>query len=317
MKRKSAKKRLSGPRAIDHLVMPTDELTLARNRLSKLGFNVAADARHPFGTENACVYLADGTYLEPLAIAQREECEAAAVKGNVFVARDQAWRFRNGEEGCSAVALSSDDARADRKFFQSRGWSAGKLLRFSRVFADSGDAVAGEGAGKDRKKSKKAPKGKFAVAFAGDLRSPDCFFLACERVEMPQIDRGGLLEHPNTVTGLRRVVMSEPNASDFQYLLQDVLRQRKVTAHSFGIELAAANAVVSVKSPAGMRAWYGVDAPADRGLRVAAAVFGVADLEALKAELARNGVPARQQAGRLVVDAAPGQGIVFAFEEAA
>jgi hypothetical protein len=29
---------------------------------------VAADARHPFGTENACVFFADGTYLEPLAL---------------------------------------------------------------------------------------------------------------------------------------------------------------------------------------------------------------------------------------------------------
>ena len=55
------------PRAIDHLVLPTDSLGVARARLSALGFTVAPDAQHPFGTGNCCVYLQDGTYLEPLA----------------------------------------------------------------------------------------------------------------------------------------------------------------------------------------------------------------------------------------------------------
>ena len=305
MKKKDKQAADRGPRAIDHIVMPTEDLTVARARLSRLGFTVAGDARHPFGTENACVYLADGTYLEPLAVAQREECEAAAIDGNVFIARDQAWRFRNGEEGGSAIAFATQDAKADRKFFKKRGWSAGKLLRFSRRFAEAGsDAKAG-----------KSAKAKFALAFSGDLRAPDTFLFTCQRINMPAMDRASLTGHANGVTALRRVVFSEPNASDFQYWLQDVMNQRKVGAHSFGIELVASNAVVAVKSPAGMRAWYGVDAPAERGLRMAALVFGVADLEALKALLAENGVDTREQAGRVIVDAAPGQGLLFAFEE--
>ena len=40
-------------RPLDHLVLPVDTLTQARRRLSNLGFTVADDARHPFGTENA------------------------------------------------------------------------------------------------------------------------------------------------------------------------------------------------------------------------------------------------------------------------
>lgn len=295
-------------RAIDHVVMPTGELSVARKRLGDLGFAVAADARHPFGTENACVYLADGTYLEPLAIAQREECEAAAIDGNVFMARDQAWRFRNGDEGGSAIAFATADAKADRKYFKARGWSAGKLLKFSRVFAE-GDAP------KDGKKPKKPAKAKFALAFSGDFRSPDAFFFTCERVNMPSVDRSSLTNHANGVTGLRRVVLSEPNATDFQYWLQDIMGQRDVSAHSFGMELEAANAVVAVKSPAGMRAWYGIDSPSDRGLRLAALVFAAADMAALKQILAQNGIKTREQAGRVIVDAAPGQGLLFAFEE--
>ena len=110
------------PRLLDHLVLPVTDLATARERYAQLGFTVAADALHPFGTENACVFLADKTYLEPLGIAKREECEAAALAGNVFVARDQAYRFRRGHDGFSAVVLSSDDAAADHARFAQSGY---------------------------------------------------------------------------------------------------------------------------------------------------------------------------------------------------
>jgi hypothetical protein len=96
------------PRPLDHLVLPVEDLETTRARHAALGFTVAADARHPFGTENACVFFADGSYLEPLAVASREECEQAARDGNVFVARDQAHRFRLGDTGFSAVVVGSE-----------------------------------------------------------------------------------------------------------------------------------------------------------------------------------------------------------------
>src|SRR6478735_9325969 len=105
------------PRLLDHLVLPVIDLTTARGRYEQLGFTVAADALHPFGTENACVFLADKTYLEPLAVASREDCEAAALVGNVFIARDQAYRFRRGQDGFSAIVLSTNDAAGDHQRF--------------------------------------------------------------------------------------------------------------------------------------------------------------------------------------------------------
>ena len=55
----------TSPRPLDHLVLPTRSLEIARQRLSALGFVVAPTGVHPFGTENACVFFAGGTYLEP------------------------------------------------------------------------------------------------------------------------------------------------------------------------------------------------------------------------------------------------------------
>lgn len=265
-----------------------------------MGFTVAPDAVHPFGTENACVFLADGTYLEPLAIAQRETCEAEAKKGNVFVARDQAYRFRNGADGFSALAFSTQDATSDHTGFVATGYSGGKPLSFSRVFND------GKG-----NKAKRA----FKLAFANDLRSPDSFMFSCERVgETP--DRSALQKHANGVTGLSAVVMSESNPSDFQYFLQEVANQRETGSDSFGISLKTGTTSLSLYNQDGMQSWFGL-APIslERGLRLAGLVFQVRKLDKLAQILAANDIGSRTLHNRIIVDRARGQGAFFAFEE--
>lgn len=290
-------------RRLDHCVLPVADLETASARLQSLGFTVAPAGRHPFGTENACVYFADDTFLEPLAIAHRETAEAAAMKGNVFVARDAAYRFRRGENGFSALVMASDDAAADHAQFKANAMSAGRMLRFSRKATDS---------------SGKTGTASFRLAFAADLRAPDAFFFTCERVAAPKIDRSALERHDNGVTGIASVVMSEVNPSDFQYLLQEFVNQRDVEAHSFGMDIEAANATVSVLNPAGMQAFFGMKASTHaRGLRLRAVVFRVGDLARCEAVLKTNGIDCHERANRLVVEPAEGQGAAFAFEEAA
>jgi len=116
------------PRKIDHIVLPVPDLDIARARYSKLGFIVADDARHGFGTENACVNFKNGTFLEPLAIGHRETVEANEIKGNTFLRRDAAYRFRNGENGFSMAAFLGEDARAERKYFSKLGYNTGKQI---------------------------------------------------------------------------------------------------------------------------------------------------------------------------------------------
>ncbi|WP_246660367.1 VOC family protein [Nitratireductor sp. XY-223] len=289
------------PRPVDHLVLPTAELEVARARLASLGFTVAPEARHPFGTANACVFFADGTYLEPLAVAQRELCEHAAIDGNVFVKRDQAYRFRRGEEGFSALVMGTDNAAEDRNRFVRAGISAGLNLEFSRPFEtpDGARAMAG-----------------FELAFAGDLRAPDVFFFTCQRKNPPEVDRTALETHENGVTGIRQVVLSEPNPSDFQYLLQQVVGQREVNAHSFGVDLAAANTDVVALNAAGLKGFFGVEGGTHaRGLRLRGIVFATGDLNAMEQRLKEEGIAYVFTAGRLVVAETAGQGAFFAFEQ--
>lgn len=288
------------PRAIDHLVLPVIDLDTARVRLANLGFTVASDARHPFGTENACVFFGDDTYLEPLAVGSREDCLDAVRSGNVFVARDQAFRFRHGE-GMSALVVKTGDARADDTRYRGEGMSAGSLLEFSRQFRFPDGRMA---------------EGTFRLAFAADLRAPDFFGFACERVNPIPADRGPLLVHPNGAAGLARIVLAEENPSDFQYFLELLLLQRDVTAHSFGLSIKSANAVVDILTPQGFIMHFGheVHNP-ERGLRGAAVVFSVTDLGVTEACLAAKGVTYRKTGARLVVAPEKGQGVTFAFEE--
>ena len=286
------------PRRIDHLVLPAPDLATARARLSALGFTVAPEARHPFGTENARVFFADGSYLEPLSIASREECEAAAIAGNVFVARDQAFRFRRGDNGFSAFVVTSKDAAEDDRRFRALGMSGGDILTFAPPAA--GGANTGPAA---------------HLAFAADLRSPDFFAFAIERAGA-EVDRATLAAHANGVTGIAEIVLSDPNPTDFQYFLQEVADNRETEAHSFGMRIELDGAAVNVLNADGMQAWLGrATSTHARGLRGRAIVFRVEDIGATERRLSASGIATRRIGGRLIIDEAPGQGAIFAFED--
>lgn len=289
------------PRPLDHVVLPVVNIDLARERLGKLGFTVAADARHPFGTENACVFFADKTYLEPLGIASVGESEASARQGNVFTARNRAFRFRCGEEGLSAVAFGSEDADIDHRNFVGDGASAGEMLAFSRpmTMPDGSESIAG-----------------FKLAFAGDLRAPDLFLFTVERVNPLPADRSALEAHANGVTGIAEVVLCAPDAAAFAAFVSLASAQSAVEKTGFGVKIAASNVKISLMTPEGLEAYFEVAVPsADRGLRGRAILFAVADLAVTEAHLAANGVTYTRKNNRILVKPAPGQGTLFAFEE--
>lgn len=286
---------------LDHLVLPVVDLGLARERLGKLGFTVAADARHPFGTENACVFFADKTYLEPLGIASAEESETSARQGNVFTARNESFRFRCGKDGFSAVVFGSEDAALDHQSFVGNGSSAGEMLQFSRpmTMPDGSQSTAG-----------------FKLAFAGDLRAPDLLLFTCQRINPLPADRGALEAHANSVTGIAEVVLCAPEPSAFAAFVGLAAGQPVAEETGFGSSIAASNTKISLLTPEGLEAYFEIAvSAADRGLRGRAILFNVADLAVTEAHLAANGVTYTRKNNRILVKPAPGQGALFAFEE--
>jgi hypothetical protein len=283
------------PHPLDHLVLPTRDLATARARLGALGFTVAPQGTHPFGTVNCCVYLADGTFMEPLAVGDAGAARQAVEAGNVFVARDGAFRARHGEEGFSAVVFGTGDADADHARYETAGISAGPRLDFSRPFVDANG---------------KSDTASFRLAFAGDGDNPDAFVFACERVNAPKVDRAALQAHANGARAIREVVGVASAPSKAIALLSEAADALKQA----GGTLRLPNAVLSVVTPAMFRDRYGLDAPVS-ALRFTATVFAVEDMERLKSLLAAGSIGHDLRDGRIVVPSQAGQGAVFVFEE--
>jgi catechol 2,3-dioxygenase-like lactoylglutathione lyase family enzyme len=287
-------------RPLDHVVLPVIDIATARRRLTDLGFTVAADARHPFGTENACVFFRDKTYLEPLGVASAEECRSSARAGNQFTARNHAFRFRHGPEGLSSIAFGTSDAAADDAAFRDAGLSGGEILEFSRIM--------------------KLPDGTelvptFRLAFAVDLRSPDFHGFTCQRINVPNVDRSALETHPNGVTGIKSVILSEPSPDDFLAYLGTVTGEPAMIGGPDGAALKLANSEIRVLNAKGASERLGLSlADGERGLRGRAIIFSVADPAATEACLAEHGISYLRHGETIIVAHQAGQGVLFGFE---
>ncbi|CDX31031.1 conserved hypothetical protein [Mesorhizobium plurifarium] len=284
---------------LDHLVLPTRSLDAVRSRLASLGFVVAPTGIHPFGTENACVFFADGTYLEPLAMGNEQVAGQAIAAGNVFVARDRVYRERLGEEGFSAVVLGTGNADADHRRFAEAGLSAGDMLGFSRAFTDANG---------------KSDTASFKLAFAADNGASDAFLFACERVNASKIDRTALQVHANGVTGIVEVI-AVSDAPSAQIGLISIAADASAGDLEAADAVRLPNAILSVVTPGTYLQRFGLAAKPSSHLRFEAIVFSVRDKASVAQALAAGAVDHNMSGDDIVVPPAPGQGAAFIFRE--
>jgi hypothetical protein len=281
---------------LDHLVLPTASLDVARARLGSLGFVVAPTGIHPFGTENCCVFLADGTYLEPLAVGDEQIAASVIAAGNVFVARDRLYRDKCGNEGFSAVVLGTGNADADHARFVEAGLSAGDSLSFSRAFADA---------------TGRSDTASFKLAFASGGGATDAFLFACERINAPKVDRTALQAHANGVTGIVEVVAVSDMPSGQRRLISVAAGKEEGNSNVFELP----NATLTVLDPAAFAARFGILAGTPPKLRFAGIVFSVRSAGVVAEVLAANSIEYDIRGNDIVVPPAPGQGAGFIFRE--
>lgn len=292
---------LQSPLAIDHIVLPVADLGLARERLSTLGFTVADEGLHPFGTANACIFFENDTYLEPLAIADPVVYEQAVADGNVFVVRDARFRAAGSPEGLSAVVLKSDDATAFDARIGDAGWSAGPMLSFERpvVMPDGRAEVA-----------------SFRLAFATQHEAERFFLIAVQRINPLPVDRAALTRHHNGATRISGVALAAADPSQHQGFLCDVLAAEGPLSAQASLHLALANGRIFAAGAEDIGETFGPYGMVEpTGLECAVLVIAVADLGVTAVCLGANGVAFSQRGRYLLVKPAPGQGVAIAFEK--
>jgi hypothetical protein len=285
---------------LDHLVLPARSLDAVRSRLASLGFVVAPTGIHPFGTENACVFFADGTYLEPLTVGDEQATEQAIAAGNVFIARDRLYRDRLGEDGFSAVVFGTGNANADQARYVEAGLSGGDMLTFSRAFTD----IDG-----------KSDTASFKLAFAVDKAASDAFLFACERVNPPRIDRTALQAHVNGVAGIVEVIAVSDTPSARIGLISIAAGANPAGLEMNGDAVRLPNAVLSVVTPETYAQRFGLPAGPSPHLRFQAIVFSVHDKASTAQALAAGAIDYNMSGNDIVVAPAPGQGAAFIFRE--
>lgn len=292
---------VTSSRNLDHCVLPTAHLAVARERLKTLGFTVAPDAAHPFGTGNCCVFFKDGSYLEPLSRVDPKAAREAEEAGNVFVKRDQEFRKVFGDEGFSAVVLGTDDADEDHERFLDGGISAGDPLSFSRPFRDASGQEA---------------TASFRLAFAAPKDADGHFFFTCQRVNLPSGGRGALETHLNGVTGTARIILLAASPETHAGFLKRFSGASPEPVQGDGLDLPLGNAVLTVMTLERYKADLGLDRAAPHGqLDLAAIVFQCPDIAGLRSHLSMQAVLYAEDDGRIIVPPAAGQGAVFVFEE--
>jgi len=280
---------------IDHLVLPVTTLGLARARLSALGFTVAPDARHPFGSGNCCVFFENRTYLEPITILNRNAADLAASEGIFFVKRLKRFMERRGE-GFAMLALKTDDAEATQARLEKAGVAGGPLFRFSRTATLDGGSEQEIG---------------FVLAYANSGDAPDATIFACQHLAPDVLFQPQYLEHANSAAGIAAAVAVSEKPDDFRSLLE--VSGGDVTASSSGLEAKIGAQSIELLTPEAFRERYDVPPPDPRrGLLFAGIDIGVLDLgRAAKCA----GAAARRHRDRIVVPPAPGLSVVLAFQE--
>ncbi|WP_062202523.1 VOC family protein [Aureimonas sp. AU12] len=267
----------SSPRPVDHVVMPVASLDDARRLFEMLGFQVAPDAAHPFGTANACVFFADGSYIELLAVGDRSAYDAAIAAGSVFVRHDRAFRDAFELPVMSGVAFRSDNADADHERLAAAGWSESDVFEFGRSF--------------------RLPDGRegriaFRLAFARQDDPSEPLFFFCQPAGSTRPDRSALAIHPNGATGLAAIVL---NGDDRQAKLRMI--RGGVDDDTPFLSLGRAEGDASSTGIAGL-------------------IIRIPAIDPVINAAARAALPVRRDVGRFAISMGAGRVPFLAFEDA-
>ncbi len=287
--------------SIDHYVLVAGNLSLARKHYQQLGFTVAPDGVHPFGTYNANMYFRDGPMIETLSIENERRYAEAIAAGNSFVKNDAIYRKVLGDAGFSHVVLTSDDAESDHARFVGKGVSGGALVAFSRDFEQPDGRIETISA---------------KLAFATPTNARCGFYFTCEDIAVPTIDRSSLLDHENGALGAVQAVSSAPDPLAYVGFLGTLFEAGAIQVSDRSVECPLPKGRATIMTPDQLAEDFGIDgAPSGSDLLHRGLVFEVTDLQKTEDLFTRNQVAYKRHKQRLVTQVSPTPGPFFAFEQ--
>ena len=279
------------PRAVDHLVIAARDLPEQAALYRRLGFQVGARNRHPWGTENHIVQF-DGAFLELIGLG--DEFAAPHPNEAVYPFAGFLARYLGQRQGLAMMVMRSADAEADRRQFESAG--IGGFARFD--FARKG-----------RRPDGREVEVAFSLAFAASPALPETGFFGCQQHFPENFWSRAAQVHPNGALGVAglTLVCDEP---DLARRFLAVFLAAPAQTIPGGVAFVADGTRVECVTPETYAALYGAPAA---GSGLAALRIAVADLDTTAKRLDEAGVGFARRERELAVSPAIAMGAAIVF----
>lgn len=283
-------------RRIDHLVVAVQDLDKAAAFYQRLGFQVGARNRHPWGTENRIVQLRS-SFIELITVGEGAEIAphgAGTFSFGAFV-RDYLAR----REGLAMLVLDSTDAKADAALFAREGIGSFELFTFER---------------RGRRPDGQPVHVAFSLAFARDEQAPSAGFFVCQQHFPENFWNPDFQRHDNKAIDVTSValVSSRPERHETFLSAFTGVEPSRPADHDLSFRLAQGR--VDVLNPDDAFVVYGsIELDGDRPCFVAFSVR-VEDIVRQARWLDAAEVPYQHIGSRLIVPASAAFGVAIAFE---
>jgi len=260
-------------RRIDHLVVAVRDLDGAAQLYERLGFQVGARNRHPWGTENRLVQF-QNSYLELITVGEGADIPPHGPRFFSFGAFVRNYLARR--EGLAMLVLGTDDAEADAAAFANAGIGDFEPFFFSR---------------RGRRPDGSETEVAFTLAFARDTEAPDAGFFVCQHHHPHNVWRAALQIQPNGADAVSAVVLATEAPARHPAFFERFAGAPATSAAGRDLSLALAGARIDLVTADDAAELYGsVEADPHRTEFVAFALR-VPDVRYVAIHLDGNGLP--------------------------
>ena len=283
-------------RRIDHIVVAVQDLDKAADFYRRLGFQVGARNRHPWGTENRIIQL-QTSFIELITVAPDAQLTPVTPKSFSFGAFLGAYLA--GRQGLAMLVLDSADAKADATLFAERGIGDLDPLFFRR---------------KGKRPDGSEIEVAFTLAFAQLNDAPRAGFFVCQQHFPENFWSPDFQRHDNRAADIASVALAAPQPERLKTFLAAFtgVSPEEAIGHDLTFRLAQGHVDVMTPDDAG-EVFVSVEAEMDQPSFVAFAVR-VEDIARQAKWLDAAGVPYQHSGSRLIVPASVAFGVAIAFE---
>ncbi|MFL5194255.1 MAG: VOC family protein [Microvirga sp.] len=282
-------------RRIDHLVVAVHDLDQAGSFYQRLGFQVGARNRHPWGTENRIVQL-PSSFIELITVG--EGAAIAPHRASAFSFGAFVQDYLRDREGLAMLVLDSQDAKADAALFSESGIGSFEPFHFER-----------SGRRPDGSETKVA----FTLAFTSAENSPKAGFFVCQQHFPENFWNPEFQRHDNKATQISSVTLAAPSPERLRSFLRAFSGVQPASPDGDDLSFRLGESHIDVLTPDDAAEIYGsVEAELDQPSFVAFAVR-VEDIHRQAQGLDSADIPYQHIGSRLIVPASAAFGVAIAF----